>query len=100
MEASRLGFVRVDVAGDLVAISWHERAWLLEKIETLVGFESIVAKFHAVGASRPVLLDHNEWAHLRVPLEFWAETGELTDGLARLLAAIAQADPGAGPVSE
>jgi hypothetical protein len=36
MEASRLGFVRVDVAGDLVAISWHERAWLLEKIETLV----------------------------------------------------------------
>ena len=91
MERSRLDQVYVDVAGTLVEIAWAERDWLLEKIRVVAGFETIVRKFEAVGASRPVELDFDERARLRAPLEFW---GELPDGLVRLLDALVQAAPG------
>ena len=71
MERSRLDQVYVDVAGTLVEIAWAERDWLLEKIRVVSGFETIVAQFEAVGASRPVELDFDERARLRAPLEFW-----------------------------
>jgi hypothetical protein len=90
MERSRLDQVHVDVAGDIVEIAWAERDWLLEKIRGVDGFETIVQKFDAVGASRPVDLDFDERARLRAPLEFW---GELPDGLVRLLDALVQAAP-------
>ena len=92
MEASRLDRVRIDVQGNIVEISWDERRWLLGKIAVVHGYESIVAKFHSVGgASRPVELDFDECARLRAPLEFWQP--QLTDGLARLLAALVDAAP-------
>ena len=68
MDRSRLDRVQVDVAGNVVEITWAERDWLLNKINAVSGFESIVAKFEAVGASRPVKLDFDERARLRAPL--------------------------------
>ena len=84
--------LRVDVAGDVVEIAWAERDWLLKKIRVVSGFQTIVGKFEAVGASGPVKLDFDERARLRAPLEFWER--ELPDGLVRLLAALIQAAPG------
>jgi hypothetical protein len=46
-----------------------------------------------VGASRPVELDDEQRSHLRVTLELWG-VSVLPDGLARLLVALVQADPG------
>ena len=92
MERSRLDQVHVDVAGTLVEIAWAERDWLLRKIATVAGFETIIEKFKAVGASRPVELDFDERARLRAPLEFWEH--ELPEGLVRLLVALVRAAPG------
>jgi hypothetical protein len=92
MERSRLDQVHVDVAGNLVEIAWAaEREWLLRKVETVAGFETIDAQFEAVGASRPVELDFDERAGLRAALEVWER--ELTDGLTQLLDALVQAAP-------
>jgi hypothetical protein len=91
VESSRLDQVQVNVAGNVVEIAWAERDWLLEKIALVSGFESILTKFEAVGASRPVELDFDERARLRAPLEFWRE---LPDGLVRLLDALVRAAPG------
>jgi hypothetical protein len=91
MERSRLDQVHVDVAGNVVEIAWVEREWLLRKIETVAGFETIVAQFIAVGASRLVELDFEERARLRAALEVWER--ELIDGLVRLLDALVQAAP-------
>ena len=92
MERSRFDQIRVDVAGNVVEITSAERDWLLNKIGVVSGFESIVAKFEAVGASRPVELDFDERARLRAPLEFWEH--QLTDGLVRLLDALVRVAPG------
>ena len=92
METSRLDQLHIDVAGSVVEIAWAERHWLLEKIRGVAGFQSIVDKFEAVGASRPVELNFDDRARLRAPLEFWER--ELPDGLVRLLDALIQAAPG------
>ena len=91
MEASRIDRVRIDVQGNVVEISWAERDWLLAKVALAAGFETIIAKLHAVGAGRPVELDFDERARLRAPLEFWQP--QLTDGLAGLLAALVRVAP-------
>ena len=92
MEASRLDRVRVDVSGEIVEISWDERDALLEKLETITGCDTIVEKFDAVGASRPVHLDDEQRSRLRVALELWG-VSVLPDGLVRLLVALVRADP-------
>ncbi len=91
-DRSRLDRVQVDVAGNVVEITWAERDWLLKRVYRVAGFETIVAKFEAVGASRPVELDFDERARVRAPLEFWEH--DLQDGLARLLDALVRAAPG------
>jgi hypothetical protein len=93
MEASRLDRVQVDVAGEIVEISWDERDTLLGKLRSVAGSVAVGAKFEAVGASRPVELDGDERAHLRTVLELWG-VSVLPDGLARLLVALVRADPG------
>jgi hypothetical protein len=87
----RLDRVLVDVAGELVEISWDERDALLARLRLLDGFESIVGAFEAVGASRPVELDDDERALLRVALEAWG-IATLPDRLARLLVALVRAN--------
>ena len=51
VEGNRSDAVRVDVAGNVVEIAWAERDWLLKKIQVVSGFQAIVGKFEAVGAS-------------------------------------------------
>ena len=92
VEEGRLDQVRINVQWEIVEITSAERDWLLNKIGVVSGFESIVAKFEAVGASRPVELDFDERARLRAPLEFWEH--QLTDGLVRLLDALVRVAPG------
>jgi hypothetical protein len=91
----RLDRVQVDVAGELAEISWYERDTLLEKLETVDGCDTIVQRFEAVGASRPVHLDDAQRSRLRVALELWG-VSVMPDGLTRLLVALVRADPG-GP---
>jgi hypothetical protein len=94
---SRLDRVQVDVEGEIVEISWSDRDTLLEGLERVAGCETIVQKFEAVGASRPVQLDAEQRLRLRVALELWG-ISVLPDGLMRLLLALVRADPG-GDVS-
>jgi hypothetical protein len=89
----RLDRVQVDVAEEIVEISWDERDMLLEKLETVAGCDTIVEKFEAVGASRPAHLNDEQRLHLRVALELWG-VSVLPDGLTRLLVALVRADPG------
>ena len=89
---SRLNRVQVDVAGEIIPITWHERDALLANLRTVAGCETIVENFEAVGASRPVDLDDEQRSRLRVTLELWG-VSVLPEGLARLLVALVRADP-------
>jgi hypothetical protein len=93
MESSRLDRVQVAVAGEIVEIARDERDTLLRKLRSVAGCETIVQRFEAVGASRPVELDDEQRSRLRVTLELWG-VSVLPDGLARLLVALVRADPG------
>ena len=93
MEASRLHKVKVDVKGNIVEITWDERDTLLNKLRIVAGCQKVVQRFEAVGASRPVELNDDRRSRLRVTLELWG-VSVLPDGLARLLVALVQADPG------
>ena len=94
MEVSRLDRVQIDVAGKVVEISWNERETLLFELRFVAGCETIIEIFKAVGASRPVELDAGERSRLRVALRVWERDVVPADGIARLLAALVQADPG------
>ena len=89
MEGSRLDRVHIEVAENLVEITWEERDRLLEKLRTVAGCETIIERFWAVGASLPVELNDEQRSRLRVALELWG-VSVLPDGLARLLIAAAQ----------
>jgi hypothetical protein len=92
---SRLARVHVEVAESLVEITWDERDMLIAHLTAAAGHDSIIESFWAVGASRPVVLNDEQRSRLRVMLELWGVT-VLPDGLARLLLALVQADPGGG----
>jgi hypothetical protein len=89
----RLDRVQVDVAEEMVEISWGERDKLLARLRLLEGFEDIVSRFEAVGASHPVELDDDQQTRLRVMLELWGIT-LLSKELAHLLVVLVRADPG------
>ena len=63
------------------------------RVRVVAGCETIIEKFEAVGASRPVELDDGERSRLRVALEVWERDVVPADGIARLLAVV-RADPG------
>jgi hypothetical protein len=92
VEAGRLDRVQVDVAGEIIVISWHERDVLLEELAWAEGTKSIRVKFEAVGASRPVGLDAEERARLRTALDAWGSDRLQPEGIARLHAALARAE--------
>jgi hypothetical protein len=92
MEASELDKVRVDVAGELVEITWHERDQLLDELAFVPGSKTIREHFEAVGASRPVELDAEQRRLLSMALEEWGAHGDVRpDGLERLLEALERA---------
>ena len=93
MQASRLDRVHIDVEGEIYEIAWDERDALLDNLSSVAGYETIIERFWAVGASTPVYLDAEQRLRLRVALELWGLT-ELPDGLADLLIALVRADPG------
>jgi hypothetical protein len=93
MGTSRLVCVHVEVAENLVEITWDERDRLLDKLGDVAGSETIIERFWAAGASWPVVLDDQQRSLLRVTLELWG-VSVLPDGLARLLIALVRADPG------
>lgn len=94
MEASRLDRVRINVPGEIVVITLHERDVLLEELAWAAETKSIRERFEAVGASRPVELDAEQRARLRAALDDWGEDRLQPEGIARLHAALKQADPG------
>ncbi len=92
MEASRLD-VDVDVAGEMVVITWHERDVLLEELSFAEGTKSIRERFETVGASQPVELDAEQRARLRAALDNWGSDRLQLEGIARLHAALMRAEP-------
>jgi hypothetical protein len=74
MAPDRLDRVQVDVEGQIVEITWHERDTLLHNLRDTAGCETIIERFWAAGASRPVELDSKQRSHLRLTLELWAST--------------------------
>jgi hypothetical protein len=91
MEASRLDRVQIDVAGEIITISWDERDVLLEELAFAEGTKSIRERFEAVGASQPVELDALQRARLRVALDDWGEDRLQPEGIARLHATLGRA---------
>jgi len=88
VEASRLDRVRIDVAGEIVEISWDDRDVLLEELAFAADTKPIRVKFEAVGASRPVELDAEDRPRLRSALDNWGSDRLQPDGIARLHAAL------------
>jgi len=72
MGASQVARVHVEVADNLVEITWDERTALLDKLSDIADSETIVERFWSGGASRPVVLDDEQRSRLRVMLELWA----------------------------
>lgn len=89
MEASGLDRVRVDVAGEIVEISWDERDILLEELAWAAETKSIRVLFEAAEPNRTVELDAELRARLRAALDNWGEDRLQPDGIARLHAALA-----------
>jgi hypothetical protein len=92
VEASGLD-LQVDVAGEMVMITWHERDVLLEELSFAKGTKAIRERFETVGASRPVELDAEQRAQLRTALDNWGSDRLQPEGIARLHAALAGAEP-------
>jgi hypothetical protein len=91
MEAGGRSRVRVEVAENLVEITWGERETLLRRLDDVGGSESIIERFWAVGASWPVVLNDEQRSRLHVTLERWGGSF-LHNGLACLLVALLHAD--------
>jgi hypothetical protein len=92
MEGGRLDRIRIDVAGETIEMTWHERDVLLEELAFASGTKEIRIKLEAVGASRPVELDSDERANLRRALDDWGSDRLQLDGIARLHRALTRAD--------
>ena len=79
--------VHVDVAGEIVEISWSERDVLLEELAFAEGTKSIRERFET-GASGPIELDAEQQARLRTALDEWGSDRLQPEGIARLHAAL------------
>ena len=86
--AERPDRVEIDLAGEVVEISWHERDILLEELAWAPETKSIRESFEAVGPSRAEELDAGQRARLRAALDDWGEARLQPEGIARLHAAL------------
>lgn len=91
MERRRLERVPIDVAGETVEVTWHERDVLLQELANAAGTKGIRIKLEAVGESRPVRLDRAECARLTRALDDWGSDRQQLDGIARLHRALRRA---------
>jgi hypothetical protein len=92
MEAGRLDRVHINLAGEIVVISWDERDVLLEELAFAEGTKPIRERFEAVGASRAVELDAEQRARLRIALDAWGDDRLQPEGIALLHAALVRAE--------
>jgi hypothetical protein len=92
VEAGRLDRVQVDVAGEIVDITWHERDVLLGELAFVEGMKPVRERFESVGTSRPVELDAEQRARLRTALDGWDTDRLQSEGIARLHTALVRAD--------
>jgi hypothetical protein len=92
MEAGGLDRVRIDVAGETVEVTWHERDVLLEELAFAPGTKDVRIKLEAAGPSRMVELDREERASLRRALDDWGSDRLQLEGIARLHRALTRAD--------
>jgi hypothetical protein len=92
VEAGRLD-LDVDVAGEMVVITWQERDVLLEELAFAEGTKAIRERFAAVDGSQPVELDAEQRARLRTALDNWGSARLQPEGIARLHAALVRAEP-------
>jgi hypothetical protein len=92
MASGRLTKVQVDVAGEIVELTWGERDTLLSKLRFIADGDPIVDRFLAA-ASRPVELNDEQRARLRIALELWG-VRVMPNGLSRLLVALVRANKG------
>ena len=88
--------VRVDVAGEIVEISWNERDAVLNQLAYVAGSHSVRERFEAVGASRSINLNPQQRARLREALDDWDRGNLPPDGISRLRDALVSADPFGG----
>jgi hypothetical protein len=94
MASGGLDKVQVDVAGEIVELTWAEQETLLAKLRFIPGGDPIIDRFLAVDARpRPVDLNEEQRSRLRVTLELWG-VRVMPDGLSRLLVALVRADKG------
>jgi hypothetical protein len=84
--------VHVDVAGEIVEITWTDRDVLLEELAFAEGTKPIRERFEAAGASPTVELDAEERTRLRAALDDWGEDRLQPEGIARLHAALVRAE--------
>src|SRR5690242_3424099 len=99
MEASRQDRVPVDVDGEIVEISWDERAALLNHLAYVAGSQDVRGRFATVGATSPVALTPDDRWRLRKALEGWDRDMLESDGISHLRDALVRADPFGGPPS-
>ncbi|MGZ4289045.1 MAG: hypothetical protein ACXVZW_06780 [Gaiellaceae bacterium] len=92
MPGSRID-LDVDVAGEIVVITWHERDVLLEELAFAEGTKALRERFEVVGASQPVELDVEQRSQLRTVLDNWGSDRLQPEGIASLHAALVRADP-------
>jgi hypothetical protein len=88
----RLDRVHVDLAGEIVMLTWDERDTLLEELAFAEGTKAIRERFEAVGASRPVELDAEQRERLRTALDEWGSDRLQPEGIARLHAVLGWTD--------
>jgi hypothetical protein len=93
VEANRSDAVRVGVAADVVEISYDERDRLVRKLTIVSGFDPIIDKLASADSGGTVVLDLTDRLRLRAALEAWVNSGELPEGIARLLSALVRAGP-------
>jgi hypothetical protein len=99
MDSGRADRVPVDVDGEIVEISWDERAALLNQLAYVAGSQTVRDRFATVGPNRPVDLTPDDRWRLRIALEDWDRGMLKSDGISHLRDALVRADPFGGPPS-
>jgi len=80
--------VQIALTREAITIPWESRQALLERLRPLDSMREVIARFWAVGTSRPVTLTPEQAADLLDVLSTWADEvggySGLPDGLAEL----------------
>jgi hypothetical protein len=90
MEASGLDRMRVNVAGEIVEISWNDRDVLLEELAWAADTKSIRVRLEAAERGQPVELNAEQRGRLCAALDDWGSDRLQPEGIARLHAALRQ----------